>query len=597
MAGTRPILLFTAASLTFGARAQSNAHLDINAVRARFHAHGLIGADPALSMPGFEVPQGQGTHALYAGGLWFAGTTSDQQLRVAALKAEAAGESDFYPGPLRTDGTTDAAIMDAYDQVWSVTRQEVEQHIAFFNCLSDPECDMATEFPDGYETPTSFFAWPAINTAPGLATYQAPFYDFNGDGDYQPADGDAPCILGDQALYFVFNDAGGPHVLTGGTPIGLEVQAMPFAYNSGEAHLDNTVFVHYHVINRGTLTLTEAHIGFFNDFDLGCPEDDHAGSDPTRNLLYILNGDDNDQNCLGLEGYGAQPPAFGLTVLKGPQLDPDLTDNQHGEVMPAWNGYGFDDDIFDNERHGLSRAVYMLRDGPFAMVEPIAAVEYAGYLKGRWRDGSIVSYGGDANGGAIPARWVFPNDTDPNGVGTNGQPATAWTEANVNNPPSDRRMLASMGPITLEPGEHIDLLFAYVYARAANGGPAASVFALQQRVDSVRAFAEGLPLWNIAEDVFQGACEGTTITGLGERAEAELLTLFPVPATEEVRFVATPALIGGRFVVSDAQGRTVAAQRVGPGVNAIPVAGLAPGMYVCEITTARTRAVGRLIKE
>lgn len=597
MAGTRPLPLFIAAALTISLHAQSSADLDVNAVRARFHPHGLIGKDPATDASGFEVPQGQGTHVLYAGGLWFAGTTSDQQLRVAALKAESPGESDYYPGPLRSDGTTDAAIMDAYDQVWSVTRDEVERHIAYYNCLGDPECDVAVEFPDGYVTPTVFFAWPALNSAPGLNTYQAPFYDFNGDGDYQPADGDAPCILGDKALYFVFNDAGGPHVLTGSQPIGLEVQAMPFAYNSGGPYLDNTVFVHYHVINRGTLTLEETRIGFFNDFDLGCSEDDHAGSDPTRNLIYALNGDDNDQDCLGIQGYGAQPPAFGLTVLKGPMLDPDATDNQYGEVMPAWNGYGFDDEVFDNERHGLSRAVYMLREGPFAMVEPSSPAEYAGYLNGRWRDGSIVSYGGDANGGAIPARWVFPNDTDPNGVGTNGQPATAWTEANVGNLPGDRRMLASMGPITLEPGEHIDLLFAYVYARAAAGGPAASVYALQQRVDSVRAFAQDLPLWGNAEDVFQTACAGTTITGLGARPQLQQLDLFPVPATELARFQAPSAFVGGRIVVRDVQGRTVAAQRVVAGLNTVPLDGLARGVYACEITTPRARAVGRLVKE
>lgn len=592
----RPLLLFSAAVTFTNARPQASAELGINAVRARFHAHGLIGADPGTGTPGFEVPQGTGAHPLYTGGLWFAGTTADQQLRVAAMKAEVPGESDYYPGPLRNDGTTDAAIMDAYDQVWSVTREQVDRHLSYYGCLSDPDCDVDVAFPDGYVIPDAILAWPAINSVPGLDIYQAPFVDFNGDLNYQPTDGDAPCILGDKALYLVFNDAGGPHLLTSTPPIGLEVQAMPFAYDSDEPYLANTVFVHYLVINRGIQTLEDARIGFFNDFDLGCSEDDHVGSDPTRNLIYALNGDDNDQNCVGLQGYGTQPPAFGLTLLKGPLMDQDNTDNAYGAVMPAWNGHGFNDNIVDNERHGLSRAVYMLRDDPIAMVEPSMAVEYAGYLNGRWRDGSIVSYGDDAYGGTIPARWVFPDDTDPDGVGTNGQPASAWTEANAGNLPGDRRMLASMGPITVEPGQHISLLFAYVFARATDGGPAASVYNLQQRVDSVRAFAQGLPIWNVFEgSALFGGCSGSA-NAVREIAVKEL-ALFPVPATERVQFNATAGLIGGELLLRDAQGRVVLGQRVSAGLNSLPLDGLAKGVYVCEVTTARTRAVGRLIKE
>ena len=126
--------LIARATATFG---QAYGELDVNDVRARFHAHGLIGHDIGASSAAFEVPQGDGTHALYAGGLWVGGTTSDNMLKLAAMKYEAAGSGDYYTGPLSTDGSasTDAAMMAAYDHVWSATSAQVALHQAYFNCM------------------------------------------------------------------------------------------------------------------------------------------------------------------------------------------------------------------------------------------------------------------------------------------------------------------------------------------------------------------------------------------------------------------------------------------------------------------------------
>ena len=151
---------------------QSYGELTINDVRARFHAHGLIGHNLGSSTAAFEVPQGEGAHALYSAGLWAAGVTSDQTLHLSAMKYEANGQGDYYTGPLTTDGTasTDAAMMEAYDEVWEATSEQVERHLAYFTCLGDPGCDVSVEFPDGYEIPPGFFEWPAINSTPGFAT-------------------------------------------------------------------------------------------------------------------------------------------------------------------------------------------------------------------------------------------------------------------------------------------------------------------------------------------------------------------------------------------------------------------------------------------
>ncbi len=79
------------------------------------------------------------------------------------------------------------------------------------------------------------------------------------------------------------------------------------------------------------------------------------------------------------------------------------------------------------------------------------------------------------------------------GVGTNGFPQPAWQEGSLDMTSPDPKLLATMGSITLEPGEEQDILIGYVYARATEGGALASIEALQQRADSVRAFAQTIP--------------------------------------------------------------------------------------------------------
>ena len=205
--------------------AQNFYELDINNVRARFYSHGLIGMNVATSSPEFEVPNGGGAHPLYSAGLWIGGIDPGNSLRLAAMCYEPLGSSDWYPGPLTNDGTasTNTAVQSAYDQVWPLSNADVAVNEAYCDCVDDPNCDPAVQFP-GYQMPLWFNTWPAIgDVGAGFDLYQAPFSDHNGNGDYDPAACDAPCGPGDGSLFFIFNDKGGPHQNTQGVPIGIEV--------------------------------------------------------------------------------------------------------------------------------------------------------------------------------------------------------------------------------------------------------------------------------------------------------------------------------------------------------------------------------------
>ncbi len=581
--------------------AQSYGELGINDVRARFSAHGLVGYDPGTTMPNFEVPDGADTHPLFSGGLWIAGIDGVGVLHGAAMMYEGQGLGDYYPGPLTTDGSASisAEVMEEYNHVWSVTQAEVQTHLDYYYCLMDPECDPAEEFPDGYEIPASILNWPAINTTPGYDTYLAPFYDFNGDGDYTPDAGDVPCILGDEALFFVFNDKGGPHMLSSMLPIGIEVQAMPFAYHEPGTWKDQTIFVRYHLINRGIEAIGDARLGFFNDFDLGCANDDFIGSDPARNMAFIYNQDEQDENCNGIVGYGSQPPAFGQLLLKGPLLDADSEDNAADASLPAWNGMGFGDAAIDNERSGMNRFIYFNREGGTCCNDPAMGQDFYSYLDGFWKDGTPMTYGGSGYStepGALPCAYMFPGDEDPLGAGTEGVVQTPWSDESTVLP--DRRGLTAMKGFTLEPGEHVDLLFAYVYARAVSGGSMASVSELQARADSVRAFAATLPISEVSEiDGFNGQCVDEITSSVSEAEAPRSLAVFPVPAGDQVQVRADRQLAGKLLILRDATGRTVGTHRLVEGLNAIDIVQLAKGVYACEVRAEHARYTGRLVKE
>lgn len=584
--------------------AQAHGELDVNDVRFRMFSNGLIGYKQwVTSWPGFEVPQGSGASVLYAAGLWFSGTTPGGELRTAAMFYDVPGYRDFFPGPLTNDGTASVSpnVSATYDSVWVVTRSEIAAHLAYHQCLNDPECDPATTYPDGYSTPPSIADWPATNPHAGHDPMLAPYYDLNADGQYDPSDGDVPCILGDQAMFLVFNDMLHAHTQSGGPGGGLEVRMMPFVLSGHNPALDQTVFLRCHIINRSNATYENAMVGFFNDFDVGCPSDDVPGTDPSRNLVYTYNWSDVDETCIGFVGYGDTPPAVGMTVIKGPLLDADGTDDPATFAMPAWNGTGFGDGVVDNERHGLSTSMVFRRDGHSAMTDPMQSVHFANYLNAIWKDGTPLTYGGSGystDPDAVPGRFMYPGSNDPVGAGTGGMVQEPWSETASTSYTIDPRGVFGMGPFTLGPGEHTDLVLAYVFARAPSGGALASVAALQARTDSVHAFAQTLPLFDFPEEAgFHGQCVDHPYLSMQERPSHGRLVLFPSPAFDQVSFVAPRQLAGGTLVVRDALGRTVLQQRVIPDRNIVDISTLADGVYICEAVTPDARFTGRVVKE
>lgn len=459
----------------------------------------------------YEVPKNSGRIALFSGSLWLGGQDVSGQIKVAAQRYRGNG-NDYWTGPLsKVTSEIDAATCTEYDRHFVSYRDQI---VEFNNWYQAGRFDaengtntQQTEYPN-YQIPEIIVNWPAHgrNFAPyDEDFYLAPFADTDGDGVYNPLQGDYPAydlkgesdcrreivnIFGDQNLWWVFNDKGNIHTETGSAAIGMEIRAQAFAFTTND-EVNNMTFYNYELVNRSTFTLTETYFGQWTDVALGDPFDDYVGCDVSRGLGYAYNGDEFDFNNGGYVGYGEQPPAIGVDFFQGPFQDNDGLDNPIGiSDGEALNGVGYGDGIVDNERFGMRRFLYHINSGGVTG-DPQIGAEYYNFMRGIWKDGNRMTYGGTgynpADPTAIEADFMFPDDTDPLGWGTGGVPQPDWNEQNSGNAPDDRRFVQSTGPFTLSPGEVNNITVGVVWARATSGGAFASVQVLRRADDKTQA--------------------------------------------------------------------------------------------------------------
>jgi len=497
--------------------------LDINNTRALIQSGGDMWWD--FNRARYEIPKNSDKTSLFAGSLWLAGQDVSGQFKVAALRFRQIG-NDYWTGPLSTlDSEIDPETCKDYDRHWETTRSLVAEYSAWWEAGQfDQENGTTTQedlYP-AYTIPAVITEWPAHgrNFDPYNEDYYlAPFFDRDGDGDYDPlGDGDYPSyvltgksdcsrrvkdIYGDQNLWWVFNDKGNVHTESGGQSIGMEIRAQAFAFATTD-EVNNMTFYNYELINRSTFELSDTYFGQWVDGDLGNAQDDYVGVDVRRGLGYFYNGDDDDQDASGNLGYGTQPPAIGVDFFQGPFQANDGIDNCFCEndyagalaedgIIYAGQGAGYGDGIVDNERYGMRKFLYHNNAaGPTG--DPSIATDYYNMLRGIWRDGTPMTFGGNgydpSNPAAIPASYMFPGDTDPQNWGTDGvDPGNTepWTEVNAGNPPGDRRFVQSSGPFRLGPGAVNNITVGVVWMQAASGGRLQSVEDMRKADDKTQA--------------------------------------------------------------------------------------------------------------
>ncbi len=374
------------------ASGSSYKYLDINNVRTLCYSYGN---GWFLENAEYEIPKGSKKTSMFSFSLWIGGIDVNNNLKLAAYRygqgtsGTAHTKNDFWPGPLTIDGT--AAVSSEtcaeYDKLFPITRAEVQEFLAWW--------ENQAEYPN-YSIPKSIMEWPAHgNKSKGQAYYLAPFFDADGDGNYDPKSGDYPyydlsnrlcpsmmkpgerlarakiknggqingietdtmgilvdqVLKGDQTLWSVYNDKGSYHSETTGEPLGMEIRAQYFAFATND-DINNMTFYSYELINRSTYTLTQTYFSQWVDPDLGASDDDYVGCDVNRGLGYCYNGKAIDGTGK-IFNYGAHPPAIGVDFFQGPYMDPDNYDNPSfkGNSLkgPSFASYPRPCDIVDED--------------------------------------------------------------------------------------------------------------------------------------------------------------------------------------------------------------------------------------------------------
>ncbi len=327
------------------------------------------------------------TSTFYAAGIWLGGYDSGGNLKTACqVYGNANGIADFWAGPI--DDTTMGVLPDGcenFNHVWKTNRGSILQIIKDFedNGVIDST------------VPPSILSWPAkgnphFETVMGFALPDqelAPFFDRNGNGIYEPINGEYPVIgpdllsvVPDELTWTVFNDIQNVHLETGGVPLGVEVHFMSYAFNCSDNEvLNHTVFTRHKVFNKSVEGLLNFRMAIGADIDIGCFNDDYFGCDTILNSAYLYNKDNNDTGVFcSSGGIGVNPPIQAITFLNHNMeklsVHYDLTSL---DPPPAW-----------------------------VVRKPTLDFEYYNLLEGKWRDGTPITYG---NSGYDTASIEFVN--------------------------------------------------------------------------------------------------------------------------------------------------------------------------------------------
>ena len=412
--------------------------LDINNVRARLLGAGDFWWD--LNNARYVVPKVDPStgevevSSLFAGALWLGGIDAGGQLKIASQTYRQSG-NDFWPGPLDEAGTTNQDVCSAYDRHWKVTRTQVDDHIAL--------AAAGTPISLG-SIPDPILEWPARNNpyARGkndavlaIDRNLAPFVDFDGNGEYDPTEGDYPDIDGDQSIFWVYNDKGNIHTETGGDAIGVEIQAQAFGFQTSD-EINDMTFYRYQILNFSPTNLDSTFFAVWVDADLGWYLNDFVGCDTALDLGMCYNGTAVDGG--GSPNYGDRPPIVGTDFFQGPKKFFNTADGRDSILL------------------GMSAFLYYNND--FTTIgNPEVAAHFYGYMAGTWKDGSPFTQGGNGYGGSVNSNFLFPDDPS--------LPLPAWSECSQGNPPADRRYLQSAGPFRLEVGAKNEVVVGVVWVR------------------------------------------------------------------------------------------------------------------------------------
>ncbi|MCB0566610.1 MAG: T9SS type A sorting domain-containing protein [Phaeodactylibacter sp.] len=417
-----------------------SATIEVNSVRAILYSNGRLfwNGDEGLFDVTYDTIFGVEPSPIQAAGLWIGGIDEAGNLKGAYQLYDEDGKSDFQPGLIQPHYMEERINKD-FNKIWRVSWEDIATHQQDY--WDNEKIDNPLP---------SIYSWPGRGNphseqyngfpTPGQPQGLAPFEDQDGDGIYDPDQGDFPapdirsCYTPptpDEMLWFVFNDVKDDR----STPtdvVEMEVHCLAFAYHcEDEELLDNTLILNYKIINKSIEPLDSIYVGMFVDFSIGCPQDDYLGTIPEYGTVYAYNSDAKDGPCnLGLL---ARHNYFASCTMLNKMLVTDHVRNQNIDTVLF--------QYFEN-----SMPLYLDEEASsYAQSFPLTSLEYYRYLTGSWRNGNPLSFGQDGYSIEVhsPFPFIFPGHP---------QRQWEWNETSAGMPPGKRRAITSAGHFRLPPG-------------------------------------------------------------------------------------------------------------------------------------------------
>ena len=496
--------------------------LDHNNVRCVLSDEGGFFNNSTAGVGGYEVPKGDSVYSIFAGSFMIGAQDPMGQIYFSGRKYSLGGsESSFHSGPIADPFYYGSAAYNlAYQNaLWKVSAADIEWHQLNFQ---NP----------GYTVPNSILKWPGNGDATmGVAQQLAPFIDLNLNGIYEPILGDYPDIQGDEAVYIIMNDES---YQPDGNQLRIELHVMFYQFSSGN-YLNNTTFMHLKAINRSTINYFNYNQAIYLDYDLGNYSDDHIGCSPEKNMLFVYNGDDNDQTDAGQIGYGANPPCQALVSLSHPL--------KTGVVFTTGEDY------FNSGDHALWLFMNSQWNDTTTWLNPLTS---------------------------LPTDFILPdNPNNPNG----------WSEEAVGMPAGDRRGMMTIYEPSFRPGTSICSDYAFIYSRVGSR---------LQNVQDVWNIAGSIQTLYNTSDAFP--CKGSSTAAISDEPEEKNeLVIYPNPTSENLA-IQTTLIPPYSIEIVDAMGKVVLLQNVEDNnIGQLNLVGISPGSYILKIENTQQSLTQKLL--
>lgn len=408
-----------------------------------------------------------------------------------------------------------------FHRVWSTDVGAIWDHAANWNT-------------PGHVIPLDILEWPGNGDANNAEPAQlAPFNDLDGDGVYEPLQGESPLIKGDRAAFYVLNDSVDNAVPT----LGVDVHAMYYGHHPTNTALDNTLFGNYRIINRSSTHFDTLYLGALHEVSNGNYDDDYVGCDTTLNLGYTFNSDAFDEPSVWTAGYGPHPPAHGTMVLNT----------------------------------GLHSFYHVTGDPWFPI--PGGVVLYENYLSGKDYLGSTM---------------IDPTTSQPTSYMYSGDPVTGtgWTEAGSGQSSYWRCMFFSFGPFyDVAPGDTVCLDLAFIFAQDSTGDHLGSVARLKEHAAEVRDWYDQQP----------ASCTDYPAMAVIDHGRSLGIAVHPNPSQDDL-YITIPHPTGSVTVrIFDVSGVQVKNFSLTQPRTHLDVSDLPSGMYAVHAIVGKQQAFARFL--